>query len=228
MARALVAVLLLGALGCSYSPPIRGLHAGMPGRLGRGQLEVGCEVGGGGLSGATPPTTGGPHVAYGLTDSLVIEGGANLNFFELRWATAYGGVRWSRSKPLPDELHLVGELELGAGLGLGGQVRDDQRTPWTSRQAWGVYEGLGLGLRWRWLGGYLRGRLDASASTGAPASLWPTAMIGVEARAGRHVVFGGGAGLGAYWNQNMGVVGFWFYQANVAFLFDLSGEAAGR
>lgn len=194
----------------------------MPGRLVRGQLEVGGEVGGGGLNGATPPTTGGPHVAYGLSDTLVIEGGANLNFFELEWATLYGGVRLSRSKPLPDELHLVGDLEVGTGLGLGGHVYGQPRSDWTIRQAYGLYVGFGVGLRWRWLGGYLRGRLDASASTSAPSTLWPSAVIGLEARAGQHVVFGVGAGLGAVWNQNHGVLGFWLYQAQVAFLFDLT------
>src|SRR6476469_7647769 len=116
MARFLVAVMSLSAVGCGFSPPIRGLHPGMPGRLVKGQLEVGGEIGGGGFAQPTPPTTGGPHVAYGLSDSLVIEGGANLNFSELDWATLYGGVRLSRSKSMPEELQLVGDLEVGAGL----------------------------------------------------------------------------------------------------------------
>ena len=62
MGRGLAGVVLLGALGCTYSSPIRGLHPGMPGRLVRGQLEVGGAVGGGGLmagNSATAPTTGG-------------------------------------------------------------------------------------------------------------------------------------------------------------------------
>lgn len=227
MGRALAGVVLWGLLGCGYSPPIRGLHPGMPGRLTRGQLEVGGEIGGGGLgSGATAPTTGGPHLAYGLRDDLVIEGGANLNFFEGAWATAYGGVRLSRSKPLPQELELVGDLELGAGLGLGGRLSGWRDAQWTRRQAYGFYQGFGVGLRWRWLGGYLRGRLDESANTQAPSTLWPTAMLGLEARAGRHVVFGAGAGLGGFWNRNHGLVGLWFYEAQVAFLFDVAPAAA--
>jgi hypothetical protein len=228
VARFLVAVMLLSAVGCGFSPPIRGLHPGMPGRLVKGQLEVGGEIGGGGLSQPTPPTTGGPHVAYGLSDSLVIEGGANLNFFELDWATLYGGVRLSRSKPMPEELQLVGELEVGAGLGLGGHLSQRSNTDWAARQAYGLYVGLGAGVRWRWLGGYVRGRLDASANTSAPSSLWPTVMAGVEARAGDHVVFGAGAGLGALWSEKQDVLGFWFYQAQVALLFDLSAPRAAR
>lgn len=193
----------------------------MPGRLVKGQLEVGGALGGGGLAQPTPPTTGGPHVAYGLSDSLVIEGGANLNFFELDWATLYGGVRLSRSKRLPEELRLVGDLEVGAGLGLGGHLSQSSNDNWVGRQAYGLYVGFGGGVRWRWLGGYVRGRLDASANTSTPSSLWPTVMAGVEARAGDHVVFGAGAGLGALWSENQAPLGFWFYQAQVALLFDL-------
>lgn len=231
MGRALVGAVLLCTctLGCSYSPPIRGLHPGMPGRLAHGELELGGEVGGGGISDVTPPTTGGPHVAYGLSDRLVIEGGANLNFVELNWATLYGGVRLARSKPLGNEAHLAGDLELGAGLGLGGHLYPDGRTDWTRRPAYGLYVGLGGGVRWRWLGGYVRGRLDASASTSAPSTLWPSVMAGVEARAGAHLVFGVGAGLGSRWNQADGLLGFWFYQGSVALVFDLRPRRpAGR
>jgi hypothetical protein len=74
----------------------------------------------------------------------------------------------------------------------------------------------------------VRGRLDASANTSAPSSLWPTVMAGVEARAGDHVVFGAGAGLGALWSEKQDVLGFWFYQAQVALLFDLSAPRAAR
>lgn len=222
MGRGLAVVVLWGALGCSYSPPIRGLHPGMPGRLVRGQLEIGGDLGGAGFrsGGVTAPTTGGPHVAYGLSDTLVVEGGANLNFFEGAWATAYAGVRLSRSKPLPNGLQLVGELEAGAGLGIGGRTRDASAPSWAS-PSYGLYEGFGLGLRGKWLGAYLRGRLDASASTTAPATLWPTLMVGLEARAGSHVAFGLGTGLGGYWNERDALVGLWFYEAQVALLFDL-------
>ena len=48
--------LLLAVTACNpaFGPPIRGLHAGMPGRLGAGQLEVGGSAGG-----LTLPTVGG-------------------------------------------------------------------------------------------------------------------------------------------------------------------------
>lgn len=196
---------------------------GMPGRLTHGQLEVGGTLGGVGFTNGklTAPTTGGPHVAYGLSDTLVIEGGANLNFFEGGWATAYGGVRVSRSKALPNALHLVGELESGAGVGIGGRTRDAREALWTSGQSYGLYEGFAVGLRGSWLGGYVRGRIDASASTRAPATLWPSLMVGLEARAGEHVAFGVGSGVAGFWNALQGLAGFWFYQAQVVWLFDL-------
>jgi hypothetical protein len=217
-------LLLLAATGCTYSPPIRGLHAGMPDRLGRGQVELGGTAGG-----FSAPTTGGPHVAYGWSDTVVIEGGANLNFIEGLWATTWAGVRLLRAKDLSHELRLVGDLELGAGFGLGGrdyegvpppQGGSATPVPWTSRWAGGFYEGLGVGLRWRWLGACLRVRLDTSGSTGAPSTLWPSVGLGLEARAGRHVVFGLGGGAFSFWNENSGFAGPWFfYQATVALVF---------
>jgi hypothetical protein len=216
MGRTAVSLVLLACVGCvrTYSPPIRGLLAGMPDRVARGQLEVGGTVGGFSL-----PTTGGPHVGYGYSDTLVIEGGANLNFVDGYWATGWGGVRLLRSKALGNEVRLVGDLELGAGLGAGGVERNDS-SRWTKRFTWGMYEGLGVGLRWRWLGAFLRGRLDSSETTSGAATLWPTVMLGLEARAGP-LVFSVGGGRWAYWNQTDGLVGWWFYQGQVSLLFDL-------
>ena len=216
--RRFFSLLSVGALlGCNptYAPPIRGLHAGMPDRVAKGQLEVGGAAGGWSL-----PTTGGPHVAYGYDDHVVLEAGANLNFVEGHWATGWAGVRLVRSRPLGHELHLVGDLELGAGAGLGGRLRGETR-PWTSLGAYGLYEGLGFGLRWRWLGAFLRGRLDATASSDAPSTLWPSVTLGLEAKAGPHFVFALAGSRGGYWNQADGVVGIWLYEAQASFLFDL-------
>lgn len=223
-------LLLLAATGCTYSLPIRGLHAGMPDRLGRGQVEIGGAAGGFSTgSGTSAPTTGGPHVAYGWSDTVVIEGGANLNFIEGLWATTWAGVRLLRAKDLSNEVRLVGDLELGAGFGLGGRVYEGvpppqggsaTPVPWTSRWAGGFYEGLGVGLRWRWLGAFLRVRLDTSGSTGAPSTLWPSVGLGLEARASRHLVFGLGGGAFTFWNEDHARVGPWFfYQATVALVF---------
>lgn len=221
-------LLLLAATGCTYAPPIRGLHAGMPDRIGRGQLEVGGAAGGFSTgTSLSAPTTGGPHVAYGLSDSLVVEGGANLNFVEGLWATTWLGVRLVRSKELGQEIRAVGDLEFGGGFGLGGRVFRGEATPpqgLTSHFAGGFYQGLGVGLRWRWLGAFLRARLDASGGSATPGTLWPSLGLGVEARAGQHVVFGLGGGAFTFWNEGSRFVGPWFfYQATVALVFGPRG-----
>lgn len=238
MGHSLVSLVLLGAVGCTYAPPIRGLHGGMPDRVARGQFELGGAAGGFSVgSGLSAPTTGGPHVAYGLRDTMVLEGGANLNLVEGAWATTWAGVRLVRSKALGQEVHLVGDLELGAGVGLGGAVlgTPQPRTgapkpaPWTSRYVAGFYEGLGVGLRWRWLGAFLRGRLDASASTAAPSTLWPSLVLGFEARAGAHVILALAGGTFTYWHEGLVLLGPWFfYQAQVTFLFDLIPKPTSR
>ena len=226
MERSLGWLVVLGALGCipTYAPPIRGLHAGMPDRLGRGEVELGGTAGGT-IAPPSYPTTGGPHLGYGLSRTLVLEVGGNLNFVVGSWATIWLGVRLPRERRLGRELKLVSDLELGAGAGLGGATASTT-SPWR-HTAFGFYQGLGVGLRWRWLGGFARVRLDASQGDVTPATLWPSALLGAEARAG-HFVFALGAGAGGRWNTVDGFVGFWFYQAQVTMVFDLVPGASAR
>ena len=217
MGRPSVVLSLLVVTGCSplYAPPIRGLHAGMPGRLRGGQLEAGLTVGG-----LVVPTMGGPHVGYGVSDSVTAEGGVNLNtvnFWLAQWATGWAGIRFTHRLSL-SRIRIIGDAELGAGAGAGGTSGNFSR--WNELRAYGIYEGVGLGLQWRWLGIYLRARLDAAASSAAPTTLWPSAMLGVELRPGRRFSVGLGGGYGGYWNTSQFWSG-WFYQAQVAFIFDL-------
>lgn len=215
---------LLTLAGCSpiYAPPIRGLHAGMPGRVSAGQLELGATWGG-----VTVPTMGGPHVSYGLSDALLIEGGVNLNVLEqpvAPWATGWAGVRATRRLSTGRGIQLIADAELGTGAGLGGRSRE--ASDWTDLVAYGIYEGFGLGAQWKWLGIYVRGRLDAAASTSAPTTLWPTAMAGLELRPSRRFSFGVGGGYAGYWNTSDRLMNGWFYQAQLAIDFDLFGATA--
>ena len=214
-------LLIVGACSPAYAPPIRGLHSGMPGRLAAGQLELGGTAGGYIL-----PTAGGPHLAFGFTDSLLVEAGANLNLVEgvtSNWATGWAGVRLTREKPLGHGLRLVGDLELGAGAGVGGRINADA-AEWTKLGAVGIYEGFGVGVQWRALGLYARGRLDAAASSRAPTTLWPTAMLGLEVRPTRWLAIGAGGGYAGYWNDRDHLVSAWFYEAQVALIFDVMGQ----
>ncbi len=216
---AVFTMLLVGLPGCFpvYSPPIRGLLGGMPDRVARGQLELGGSIGGV----LAAPTTGGPHLAYGLSDSLVLEGGANLNFVEGLFATAFAGMRLLRGWALGSEFRLVGDLELGAGGGVGGRAVSLRMTEWASQYAGGFYQGVGAGLRWRFLGLFLRGRLDVSAATLAPSTLWPSVFLGLEARLGPEVVVAVGGGSTGFWNEKSGWTHLWLYQAQVVLVFDL-------
>jgi hypothetical protein len=227
--RSLIALVLLS--GCAFSPPIRGLHVGMPDRVARGELELGVTAGGFSTAGRpSAPLIGAAHVAYGLRETMVLEAGANVSLFEgAQWATTWAGVRMIRSKALGSSLRLVGDAEFGAGVGLGGidfsppPKSGVTPAPWTSRHVGGFYGGLAVGLRWHWLGAFLRARLDASASTAAPSTLWPTVLMGLEARAGKYLVFALAGGAFTFWNDGRVeplVPGF-FYQAQVSLLFDL-------
>ena len=199
--------------GCfpAYSPPIRGVGGGMPDRVGRDQLEVG----GGAAGWATPPTTGGPHMAYGVSDTLVIEAGGNLNFVEGLWATVWGGGRVLRKWPLNDDFTASATFEFGAGAGIGG--RDGSMRRWTDLAVGGVYDGVGVGLRYRFLGAFLRGRVDGTVNTRAPMTLWASVFGGLEATIARRVVVSAGGGTMLISNQPT-LFATWFYQAAVSIL----------
>ena len=217
--RLLTAALLVTSAGCSlaFSPPIRALHAGMPGRLGQGELELGGAAGG-----LTVPTIGVPHVGVGISDGLALEAGANLALLDQagpNWALGWAGARLTRTLGSARGFRLIGDVELGAGTGAG-RAYQNRDARWNQFLTLGIYEGAGLGLQWRGLGLYARGRLDASAGSGDPTTLWPTAMLGLEVRPVRWLSIGAGGGWAAYWNNQNGLVSFWFYQAQVALILD--------
>ncbi|MFT3710565.1 MAG: hypothetical protein QM817_23315 [Archangium sp.] len=213
-------VLLLALTGCSpiYSPPIRGLHLGMPDRVSAGELEVGAEAAAWGQT--FLPATGGAHFSYGISDLLAVEGGANLNLVEGLWATGWTGVRFIRRRWLGNGFSVSGDLEFGLGGGVGG--RDAARSPWYTQGAFGVYDGVGLGIRWKWLGAFARARADASVGTLAPSTLWATYMAGLEAKAFDHLVIAASAGAVSYRNQAEITGLFALVQFSAAWLFDLT------
>ena len=190
----------------------------MPGRLAGGQLEVSGAVGG-----LTAPTVGGVHVGYALNEQVQLEAGTNLSLLASspNWATGWAGVRLTRQSPSRHGLRLVADVELGAGAGVGGASADRSDDHWTRMPAAGIYEGFGLGAHWRWLGFFVRGRLDAAAGEGVPTTLWPTLMAGLEVRPLRWFSIGAGGGYLGHWTRPTGLVSLWFYQAQLTLLFDL-------
>lgn len=212
----------LGFFGsaCAFTPPVRGLHAGMPDRVGAGQLEVGGALGAGlfGAGAEAWPSAGVVHVAYGVSARLLVEGGANV---EAHWATGWAGVRVRRSWAFPDDVSLSADAELGAGAGAGGSRDRLPPMRWVAPVA-GVYEGFGVGVRKGWLGAFARVRFDASSGPGVPATMWPSFAVGLEARLAGRVVLGVSSGAAAMWNPSLAApAGFWFYQGHAGVLFDV-------
>lgn len=214
-------VLVLGGCIPSYSPPIRGIGGGMPDRVAQDQLEVGGNAAGW----ATAPTTGGPRMAYGVSDTLIAEAGGNLNFVEGLWATVWGGARVLRKWLLNDDFTFSSGFEFGFGAGIGG--RDGTMRRWTDMATAGVYDGVTIGLRYRFLGAFLRGRVDGSVNTHTPMTLWATVAGGLEGViADRVIVTLGGGTIAMVSNQSFST---WFYEAGVSILLgEIPAKSAAK
>lgn len=194
-----------------YSPPIRGFGGGMPDRVAKDQLELGGNAAGW----RTAPTTGGPRMAYGLSDTLILEAGGNLNFFEGLWATVWGGARVLRKWRLTDDFTFSSGFEFGAGAGIGGRASTTRR--WTDLGTAGVYDGVSIGLRYRFLGAFLRGRVDGTVNTHAPMTLWATIAGGLEGVIAQRVIVTLAGGSVVVSNQPT-LFSTWFYEAGLSIL----------
>src|SRR6185312_11108517 len=175
--------------GCSptYAPLVRAAQYGAPARLTEGQVEVGGSVGGFGL-----PNVVVPHLAVGLRDWVSLEGGANFNIGGNRdsWALGFLGSRFSLAPHREQRVHFIGDLELGLGGGIGGARAGNEMASKdcmscdglvaTDRTAWGGYGGVGAGVQIAWFSLYARTRVEASTATNVPATLWPSASLGLE------------------------------------------------
>lgn len=218
MVRGIVGLMLCS--GCvTMSTPVRGLPGGMPDRVAHHQLEVGGVIGtifgvdenGGHV---LAPTIGGPQIAYGVLDNLVLEAGANLELVNLHWATHWVGARLVHRQPLGAWVFSA-DLELGAGAG----GTDLRRAP---AFVAGGYLGGGAGFRWKWLGFFARGRVDLSKAVGAALVLWPSLIGGVEARVGDCFVTSLGAGAIASYLPGSAPNFVGVAQLSVSLLFDLA------
>jgi hypothetical protein len=212
--------LAASASGCfvTYAPPVRGLHLGMPDRVGAGEIEIGAEAGMAG--GLVAPLTGGAHVSNAVSDLLAVEGGANVDLALGMFATGWGGVRFVRRRALGHDVSVSGDLEFGGGAGIGG--RDAAGTPWFTQGVVGLYDGAGLGLRWKMLGAFVRTRVDVGVGTSAPTTLWATWIAGLEAKLFERVVLAASAGAISFRNAASSSGLFFFAQFGFAALFDLT------
>jgi hypothetical protein len=224
-ARLLVPVLLLeAASACNpvYAPPVRAVHYGAPGRLHEGELEIA-----GTLAGITTPTAGSVHLAYGVQDWASAEVGGTFvsedgtrNMSAMAWA----GPRFTLPRA-PHGASLLLDMELGIGAGVGGELCpadaktcEPDRRQWHDRTAFGGYEGVGLGVGYKWFSIYARGRVEESVATNIPVTYWPSAMLGLGFDATRSVSLDLGGGYVGYRNGES-VWDGWFYQAALAVRF---------
>ncbi|MFO0601350.1 MAG: hypothetical protein U0228_38935 [Myxococcaceae bacterium] len=212
-AQLVTAFVALAGSGCFpvFSPPVRGLEVGMPDRVKGGQLEVA-----GTLGGPIGPSTWSAHAGYGLSDELIVEGGAQLNAFEGQWGMGFGDVRLVRSIALSSDVRLSGDLAFGAGVGGHRNSKDS-----ALGASFGVFDGLGLGLRWKWLGAFVRARVEGTTGQFSPPTLWSTLLGGLEAKVVDRFVISAAGGSMGLWNESMGWVHLWLWQVQLAVLFDM-------
>jgi hypothetical protein len=220
-------VLALGGCNATYAPPIRGYMYGAPARLTEGRVEVGGTAGG-----LVTPNIGGPHVAVGIRDWVALEAGGNLQLLgggDDRWAMGFVGPRFSFAPRRDAPVHLIADLELGLGAGVGGILHggdgpsdqcpqcDERR--WTDRVAWGGYQGFGLGAQIHWFSIYMRAHLEESTATNIPTTLWPSLSIGFEANIKRRAAITLGGGYFGY-DNTQDHINAWFYQIGVTVFVD--------
>lgn len=224
---AVVGALVLAGCNPSFAPPIRAFSYGAPARLEQGRVEVGGTAGG-----LMLPTVGGPHLAYGITDFVAVEAGGNFDLFDgdrYKWALGFAGLRLSTAPHREQPVHWIGDLEVGAGAGVGG-MREGNDPPSknctdcdglsaTDRIAYGAYQGLGGGIRAHWFSIYARVRLEESTATHVPVTLWPSVSLGLEADIKHRAAIGVSGGYMGYTNSRDSE-NFWFWQVGVSVFFD--------
>lgn len=221
---------MLVVCGCNtyFAPPIRAVQYGAPARLEEGRIEVGGTAGGFAI-----PDVGGPHLGVGIRDWLALEVGGNLalGYGRDSWALAYLGPRFSYAPHRAQRVHLISDLELGVGVGVGG-VRDSNATPSPDchcdglagfdRIASGGYAGIGIGAQISWFSIYARTRVEASTATNVPTTVWPSASVGIEFNFRKRAALTLGGGYIGYVNS-VDKIHAWFYQIGITAFFDAFG-----
>jgi hypothetical protein len=222
------ALVALAGCNATYAPPIRAFQYGAPARLTEGRVEIGGTAGG-----LAVPNIGGPHLAIGIRDWVAIEAGGNLQLLgnaNDRWAMGFIGPRFSWAPNRKAPVHFIGDLELGVGAGVGGELNGSARPGskecppcddlnWSDRIAWGGYQGIGLGLQINWFSIYGRVRFEESTATNIPTTIWPSASLGLEANILSRAAITVGGGYIGYANGNDHENG-WFWQLGVSVFFD--------
>ncbi|HEX9103381.1 MAG TPA: hypothetical protein VF997_14315 [Polyangia bacterium] len=215
-----------GACDPYYAPPIRAVQYGAPARLEEGRVEIGATAGG-----TFVPDDISPHLGVGIRDWVALEVGGNFlaGAGNQAWALGFVGPRFSYAPHRQERIHLISDLELGVGAGVGG-VRDGNGPRSQScsacdglsgldRVAGGGYVGFGVGAQIAWFSLYGRARLEASTATNVPATVWPSGSVGAEFNLRKRAAITVAAGCIGYANSIDRAVG-WFYQVGLTLFVD--------
>ena len=183
--------------GCAaYSPPVRSLGYGAPGRLKQGDLEIG-----GGFAAPGIPAAGGGWLAYALRDWASLEVGADGSG---DWGMGFVGSRFTYAPRREQKLHGALDAEVGLGLGAGGNQACDAKDslcddrPWNKRIAGGGYLGGGAGYHFSFFALYARGRAQPTGAAGLPFTLWGQAQGGIQFRIAKMVDLFSSVGIGGF------------------------------
>jgi hypothetical protein len=220
-----VAAIALCAAGCNpvYAPPVRSTHDGAAGRVGRNELEIGGSV--------NPVySVGGAWVGVPTLDTdLRLEAGADIG--PKKWMMGWLGGRYTfADRNEEDHVDASGpalDLEGGVGAGVGGRnsdeddpdTPDDEEIDWSDRLAGGGYWGLGAAYQVKGVfAPWIRARMQVTGADDIPATLWGSALIGVEAGYRVVHVFAG-TGIVGYANQLDDAWGWSYFEGGLAFHF---------
>jgi len=220
--RTLLVILALASGCAAYSPPVRSLGYGAPGRLRAGDLEVG-----GGFVAAPVPAAGGGWIGYGVRDWAAVEVGADGT---TGWGMGFVGGRFTHAPHRDRKLHGVLDGEVGVGLGAGGQHNycssndkgcDSRR--WQERLALGGYLGGGAGYHFAFFALYARGRVQPTVAEGLPGTLWGQAQGGIQFRIARTLDLFSSAGVAGFVTGHASPAGF-VWDLGVSVHFGVRGE----
>lgn len=204
----LALVVVAGCNPYAYAPPVRSTHYGAPDRVQPGRLD---------LSGAMNviEIPGGPRLGYAVNEWLQLEGGADLAIYEGHWGIGYGGARFTMPAWSRGIVRLTSDLELGAGLGVGGEINcyDDEETSSSEycqeenttdafdRLAGGGYFGAGFGVHVSFFSVFIRGRVQITKASEIPSTLWGSSVGGIAFDIGDWVDIYAAGGIAGFYNE---------------------------
>lgn len=212
----ILGLFILSHCAPTYAPPVRMTHFGTPGHVQGGKVELG------GAYTAAYKSSGGPMLAAAFTDWLQLELGGEFCLMEDGWMMGLAGLRLTLAglgSTSTGGTYTGGvDLELGKGIGKGGELRGD--TAEGDRDADGWYMGIGAGMQGDWFSFFLRLRYQETSADDIPDTGWYTAVAGIGFTASDFLNFYL-AGGGGSWHNPDDSASFWIFETGLSVEFDI-------